>query len=227
MKTYISDIIPKIQRYSKSLDNQTLLKGQHWVILDEIENNKSVYIFRDNNELLISTNGKVERCQWEFLGNDSLLIDRKDESYLFKHGFFDEHILALKIDSQEDFAVLINETKAEKELNSIKDLDEFLYDKYLNNSIPTIGKKHKSQDIKKDVTFGKEEYKILRTSKSWSFKTGSYIEYDIKYKNDKFGQIYHTLKEEKFSFTTQNDVKHFKDFEEAVLHLRDYVNSKD
>jgi hypothetical protein len=28
-------------------------------------------------------------------GNNSLLIDRKDDSYLFKQGFFDENILAL------------------------------------------------------------------------------------------------------------------------------------
>ena len=27
------------------------------------------------------------------LGHNSLLIDRQDESYLFKHGFFDENIL--------------------------------------------------------------------------------------------------------------------------------------
>jgi hypothetical protein len=99
MKTFISDLIPKLQRFSQKLDNLTLLTNQHWVVIDDISNNKNIYIFRANNDLLISQNGKVEKAKWEYLGNNSLLIDRKDESYLFKHGFFDENILALKVDS--------------------------------------------------------------------------------------------------------------------------------
>lgn len=104
MKTFLSDIFPKLQRYSEKLDNLTLLTNQHWVCIDELSN-KTVYIFRSNNDLLISTNGKVEKAKWEYLGNKSLLIDRKEETYLFKHGFFDENILALKVDSNEEYAV--------------------------------------------------------------------------------------------------------------------------
>lgn len=61
MKTYITDIIPKLQRFSQKLDNLTLLTNQHWVVLDELESSKTVFIFRSNNELLISRNGKVEK----------------------------------------------------------------------------------------------------------------------------------------------------------------------
>jgi len=74
MKTFIADIIPKIQRFSDKLDNLTLLRNQHWVLIDNIETEKKVYIFRPNNELLISKNGKVEKGKWEYLGNKSLLI---------------------------------------------------------------------------------------------------------------------------------------------------------
>jgi hemin uptake protein HemP len=96
MKTYISDIIPKLQRFSRKLDDLTYLTNQHWVVVDDINNIKSVYIFRTNNQLLISNNGKVSKANWEYLGNNSILIDKNDESYLFKHGFLDENILALK-----------------------------------------------------------------------------------------------------------------------------------
>ena len=68
MKTYIADIIPKLQRFSQKLDNLTLLTNQHWVVLDELESSKTVFIFRSNNELLISRNGKVEKAKWEYLG---------------------------------------------------------------------------------------------------------------------------------------------------------------
>jgi len=88
VRTYISDIIPRIQKFSQKLDNLTLLTNKHWVVIDEIDNNKNVYIFRQNNELLISQNGKVEKAKWEYLGNNSILIYRNSESYLFKHGFF-------------------------------------------------------------------------------------------------------------------------------------------
>src|SRR5690625_6646212 len=80
MKTYLADIIPKIKRHSEKLDNLTLLTNQHWVVLDELKNSKFVYIFRSNYELLISQNGKVEKGKWEYLGNNSLLIERKGES---------------------------------------------------------------------------------------------------------------------------------------------------
>lgn len=131
MKTFIADIIPRIQKYSKKLDNLTLLTNQHWVVVDEIANSKTVYIFRPNNELLISKNGKVDKAKWEYLGNNTLLIDLKDESYLFRHGFFDENILALKIDGKEEYAFLVNETKFDKELNSSDRVLEFLKKKYL------------------------------------------------------------------------------------------------
>ncbi|WP_028375600.1 hypothetical protein [Leeuwenhoekiella sp. MAR_2009_132] len=101
MKTYISEIIPKIKRYSKKLDDLTLLTNQHWVVIDEIKNSKNVYIFRSNGGLLISQNGRVELANWEYLGNNSLLIHRKSEIYLFKHGFFDENLLALQVDGSK------------------------------------------------------------------------------------------------------------------------------
>jgi len=135
MKTFLSDIFPKIQRYSEKLDNLTLLTNQHWVSIDDILSSKTVYIFRTNNELLVSTNGKVEKAKWEYLGNKSLLIDKKLDSYLFKHGFFDENILALKVDSSEEYAVFVNENKYEGELNSIDRVFDFLRRKYLDPSI--------------------------------------------------------------------------------------------
>ena len=131
MRTYLADIIPKINRYSEKLDNLTLLTNQHWVVLNELENSKNVYIFRNNNELLISQNGKVERGKWEYLGNNSLLIELKEGSYLFRHGFFDTNILALKVDGKDEFAFLVNENNYGGELNSIEKILDFLERKYL------------------------------------------------------------------------------------------------
>lgn len=131
MRTYIADIIPRLQQFSQKLDNLTLLTNQHWVVVDEIANSKTVYIFRSNKELLIVKNGAVEKAKWEYLGNNALLLDLKTKSYLFRHGFFDENILALKIDGKEEYAFLVNETRFDNELNSADRILEFLQRKYI------------------------------------------------------------------------------------------------
>jgi hypothetical protein len=135
MRTYIADIIPRLSKFSEQLDNLTLLTDQHWIALDSIPGQKIVYIFRRNNELLISTNGQVERGRWEFIGKNSILLDLDKITYLLHHGFFDKNILALKVDSKEEYAVFVSELRVATELNSIQAVNNFLQEKYFDKSI--------------------------------------------------------------------------------------------
>jgi hypothetical protein len=96
MQTYIYDIIPSISRYSKQLNDETLLTSRHWVVIDEIANRK-------NRELLISTNGLVEKGKWDYLGNDKILIEQNGKAFLFRHGFFEDDFLALKIEGGDEY----------------------------------------------------------------------------------------------------------------------------
>lgn len=137
---YLLDIIPKIQAFSKKLDENSLLINQHWVSVNEIANSKTVFIFRDNEQLLISQNGRIERAKWEYVGANSLIIDRNSESYLFKHGFLDETVLALKVDGTETYALFVNETKYGKDVNTVTDLTAFLKAKYLTNTTANFSK---------------------------------------------------------------------------------------
>lgn len=132
MKTYLADIIPSIQRFSKKLDDLTKLTNQHWVSLDDLGSTKTVYIFRSNSQLLIAKNGIVERASWEYLTNQSLLINANNTTYLMKHGFLDENIFALKLDSNDRYAIFINESKYDQDLNTIDRVIRFLGSKYLN-----------------------------------------------------------------------------------------------
>jgi hypothetical protein len=177
MKTYIVNIIPKIQEFSRKLDDLTLLTNKHWVVIDEANEDKSVYIFRNNKQLLISYNGKVEKATWEYLGNNSLLIDKKNESYLFKHGFFDENILALKIDGKKEYAFLVNENKFEGELNSIDAIVSFLINEYLKPDVNSS--KNRSQD-KSDLNNKKYTRRTLQTDKGkLVFLSSQKIDYAI------------------------------------------------
>ncbi|MBK6820261.1 MAG: hypothetical protein IPG85_12000 [Bacteroidetes bacterium] len=90
--------------------------------------------FRRNNELLVSTGGQVERGTWDFIGKNSLLLDIDKAAFLYRHGFFDENILALKVDSKEEYAIFVNESRFDRELNSIHAINDFLQEKYFDNS---------------------------------------------------------------------------------------------
>ena len=73
----------------------------------------------------------MEKARWEYLGTNSLFIDKGKVSYLFKLGFFDENILALKVDSSNEYAVFVNENKYNEDLNSIDKIAAFLKNEYL------------------------------------------------------------------------------------------------
>jgi hypothetical protein len=82
------------------------------------------------------------------LGNQSLLLDTNSQCYLLKQGFFDENVMALKLDSSDQFAFFVNETKFDRELNNINDVLEFLTNKYLRNN--TTGESSKDKFTQKD-----------------------------------------------------------------------------
>lgn len=186
MKTFFLDLIPKIQRYSEKLDNITVLTNKHWVLLNE-ESQKTVYIFRElNNQLLISKNGIIEKANWEYLGNNSLLIDQTNGSYLFKHGFIDDSILALKIDGSDEYALLINEQKFEKYLNSINKVLSFLQKQYLNKSndlaMPSLIRK---SPIRENYT-KKEHSKPIPKKVIWETNKNLKYTFESKYPENEF-----------------------------------------
>lgn len=155
MKTFLSNIFPRLRKYSRKLDDLALLTNQHWVVLNDVSQIKMVYIFRENGRLIISRNGKAQIGKWEYLGQDSILLDLGEDAYLFRQGFFDENILALKVDSKNEYAILINETKFGRELNSIGAVTQFLEENYLNN--PFVNNKYNKYQIGSGLV---QEYRI-------------------------------------------------------------------
>lgn len=219
MKTYLSDIIPKIQKYSERLDNHTLLTNQHWVLIDNIETKKTVYIFRTNGELLISLNGKISKGHWESLGNNSFLIEIGEDCYLYKQGFFDKNILALKIDGINEYSLLVNETKFDGELNTVENISTFLKTKYLNGEIKESKSKNKS------LIDDNLEYVISDKKNGWAMDTGKYIEYFISFKNNK-GSVVYSSKINKFCFSKYDKVECFDDLEICILKYKDYLENR-
>ena len=134
MKYYISDIIPKLHRYSRQLDELALIQNHHWVAFDSSTETITTYIFRDNKDLLISQNGQVKKNKWDYLGNQTILIENSEESLLFRNSFFDETVLVLNLLNTDTYAFFLNETKIGASFKTIEKLNEYLYKKYSVNS---------------------------------------------------------------------------------------------
>ncbi|MEN9906957.1 MAG: hypothetical protein RLZZ540_98 [Bacteroidota bacterium] len=224
MKTFISDIIPKIQKFSEKLDNTTLLLNQRWVIVGDNDNNKIIYIFRQNNELLISLNGKVDKAKWEYLDKSSILVDTIKGSYIYKHGFLDEKILALKIDSHNDFFFLVNESILQHELNTTEEVLEFIKSKYLDLPYFENSQNQLTFDITDKSSLKKiAPYNISLIEERWGFGVGEMKIFEIKFNNGLKGTYIQRLKDSTYSYDYE---KFFLTEQECIIKIFELKNKK-
>ena len=196
MRTFIADIIPKIQRFSKKLDQLTILTNHHWVSLSDIANSKTVFIFRPNNQILFAENGVVEKGSWEYLGNQSILLGRQNKSYLLKHAFVDEDILALKLDSLDGYAIFINETKYDREINSIDDVVKFLETKYIKK--PTTSPPKTVNETSNSSTIETPSYKETEPKENYDLFNGKHYIITVNFDNGLSGDIFLGGKSKKY-----------------------------
>jgi len=133
MDAILLDVLPEIKWHGRKLDNLTLLTNKRWVSIENNLKYKTIYIFKKNEDLLISTYGKVEKAKWSYHGNQSILIDKGDDRFLFKCSYYDQNILVLKIESSEEYIVFVNENKFDGQFNSIYKIQLYLEHKFFEN----------------------------------------------------------------------------------------------
>lgn len=115
MRAYIANVLPRLQKYSARLDNLALFTDHPWIQIDE-SGDRTVFVFRsEGNELLISKNGNVNTCSWEYLDYmNSLLVEANGKKTLYNQGFMDEAVMILSKDGQSDYLLLANENKVQE-----------------------------------------------------------------------------------------------------------------
>lgn len=134
MEISFSELIPRVSTLSQKFDNTSLLFNNHWVLVNETNSKNKLYIFRDNNELIISEDGKVDVALWRYLGKNTLLIENEKEKNLYKHEFFDQNLIAIKIRDDQNYSFFVNEEKFDQGLNSENEILKYLHNKYLINN---------------------------------------------------------------------------------------------
>ncbi len=147
MKAFLSAVISNLVGLSRKLDKISLLANQSWVNID-IDGSKNIFFFQNPDRLIISKNGTATFGRWEFLPGDRLLLSIQEEHFITKQGFFDENVLALKIENtiDEKYILFVNEGKYDAgEIRTPWDVDNFLYNHYVKKE------EKKLQDNQKNI----------------------------------------------------------------------------
>ncbi|MDT0691254.1 hypothetical protein RM549_15770 [Salegentibacter sp. F188] len=139
MILHLKEYVDRLKNFSQKLDNFSILTEQPWVTNFGSETDRCIYIFRQKeNQLLISTNGKVKKGNWDYLPSlNSLLIEHDDETILFSQGFFDNSIMILRRDGTDDYQLFVNENKIESTIEKL--LQKTEQDYLSKNGIKTDG----------------------------------------------------------------------------------------
>ena len=174
MDAFLLDVLPEIKRNGPKFDDLTLLTNIRWI---SIENNlkfKTIYIFKNNEDLLISTYGKVEKATWILHGNQSISIDKGGDRFLFTYSYLDQNILVLKIENSEEYLFFVNENMFDGQFNSINKIQIYLEHKFFENKrnyqyqkiIKDRRKKFFIERRKKDIVIRK--INTLKYNKIWT-----------------------------------------------------------
>jgi hypothetical protein len=84
MLQYIKNLLPQLQRFSKSLNHQANFVDKPWIYIDE-KGDRHTYIFQKDKSLVMSLNGAVQMGSWQYIPNaESLIIDRGSVTLLKK-----------------------------------------------------------------------------------------------------------------------------------------------
>ncbi|WP_411894899.1 hypothetical protein [Winogradskyella sp. A2] len=162
MEDYLNNTIPNLQPFNFDEHHDTHFINQKWVLVNGISKKKSVYTFRKNNILEIARQNNIIKTSWNLNFKNNFSIETEDGLISVKAYFKDDDILVLNHQNKNEFAVYINTTEYENELNTVEDIKEYLKDKYKRKASDVIYD-HEFYYIEKSEEFG--PYKVEELSK--------------------------------------------------------------
>jgi|SRR5690625_1316784 len=188
MKYFLSDIIPRLKKFSATLDQSAFLVDKPWVVSNG-SGSLDKLIFRRDGRVHLSSDGSVRDGTWEYLPEaQSLLIDYGDIKKLYRHQYLDQAVLALKQDgfSSDDAYFLLANENVIPDCDAKKYLQSLMYNKY--NVITGLLENGKTLEVYRgdntsririgmDVTIDGDEpkdgiYRSLQTGRAYKIKNG-------------------------------------------------------
>lgn len=139
MREYLYHIVPKLEPFDYSLHHDKQFINQKWILINGIEDARSMYEFKPNHELVISENDKVTTTRWSFINSNFLSITTEDGIVLIKAFYKDKDMLVLNQKASEDYSFFVNSTNASDTINSKEDMQDFLKTQYRKKASQIIG----------------------------------------------------------------------------------------
>ncbi|WP_296383570.1 hypothetical protein [Winogradskyella sp.] len=153
MNDYLHNTIPNLKPFNYERHHDSLFINQQWVLVNGISKKKSIYTFKEDNILEISRKDDVIKTSWNISIQNIFSIETEDGMITVKAYFKDDDILVLNHLDKKEFALYINTSNYDDELNSVEDIQSFLKEKY-KRKVSTIIYDHEFYYIEKSKEFG-------------------------------------------------------------------------
>lgn len=153
MNDYLHNTIPNLKPFNYERHHDSHFINQQWVLVNGISKKKSIYTFKKDNILEISRKDNIIKTSWNITVQNIFSIETEDGMITVKAYFKDDDILVLNNQDKEEFALYINITNYDDELNTIDDINAFLKEKY-RKKVSTIIYDHEFYYIAKSKEFG-------------------------------------------------------------------------
>jgi len=160
LRAILNDIVPRLQPFEYALHYDTQFINQKWVLINSIDEAKAVYLFKPNNELIISEDNQITKTRWSFINSNFISITTEDGMILIKAYYKDKDMLVLNQKESEDYAFFINSSAYETTIDTKEDVQQYFKDKYLKKATQLISE-HQFYYIQRFKEYGPYTLKEL------------------------------------------------------------------
>ena len=109
----------KAKKFAERTISKSYLTGCSWLLINDNEDENILYTFRDNYDLLITTNGIVEKLNYEIIiDNNSILITKNNITTHYDIVNIQNDFLFLKMLTSDKILIFANQTKYKDYLKS-------------------------------------------------------------------------------------------------------------
>lgn len=153
MNDYLHNTIPNLKPFNFEQHHDSHFIDQEWVLVNGISKKKSIYTFKKDNILEIARKNNVIKTSWTINIHNIFSIETEDGLIVVKAYFKDDDILVLNHQNKNEFALYINITNYDDEVNTVEDIQFFLKEKY-KKKVSNIIYDHEFYYIEKAKEFG-------------------------------------------------------------------------
>ncbi|MFM7896338.1 MAG: hypothetical protein ACKO8L_10520 [Flavobacterium sp.] len=114
----VGNNLTKVKKFAERTISKSYLTGCSWLLIND-DDDKIIYTFRDNYDLLVTKNGIVEKLRYELIiDNNSILITKDNTTNHFDIENLENDFLFLRMLSTDKVLIFANQTKYKDILKS-------------------------------------------------------------------------------------------------------------